>query len=65
MPGLIVEVLVKEGKQVKQGDPLFVIEAMKMQSEIASPVAGTVTALYISKDDHVEPGETLLAINNN
>ena len=62
MPGLIVEVMVSEGDKVEQGTPLFVIEAMKMQSEIASPVAGTIDKLYIGKDDHVEPGETLIAI---
>jgi pyruvate carboxylase subunit B len=62
MPGLIVEVLVAEGSQVKKGTPLFVIEAMKMQSEIASPIAGKVDKIYIRKDDNVEAGETLIAI---
>jgi pyruvate carboxylase subunit B len=62
MPGLIVEVLVEEGSKVDKGSPLFVIEAMKMQSEIASPIAGRVAKIYIGKDDHVEPGETLIAI---
>ncbi len=62
MPGLIVEVLVKEGEKVEKGTPLFVIEAMKMQNEIAAPVAGTVEKINIGKDDHVEPGETLIAI---
>jgi pyruvate carboxylase subunit B len=62
MPGLIAEVLVKEGDTIEKGAPLFVIEAMKMQNEIASPVSGRIDKLYISKDDHVEPGETLIAI---
>ncbi len=62
MPGVIVEILVKENEEVKKGDTLFVIEAMKMQSEIASPLSGTVNKIYISSDDHVEPGETLLTI---
>ncbi len=62
MPGLIVEVLVEEGVTVSKGTPLFVIEAMKMQSEVASTQAGVVEKVYISKDDHVEPGETLLTI---
>ncbi|MDH5784935.1 MAG: pyruvate carboxylase subunit B, partial [Chromatiales bacterium] len=62
MPGLIVEILVSEGDRVERGTPLFVIEAMKMQSEISSPVAGTIETLYIGKDDHVESGETLISI---
>ncbi|MEN8170976.1 MAG: sodium-extruding oxaloacetate decarboxylase subunit alpha [Pseudomonadota bacterium] len=62
MPGLIVEVMVEEGSKVEKGSPLFVIEAMKMQSEIASPVTGIVDKIYINRDDHVEPGETLIAI---
>ncbi len=62
MPGLIVEVMVEEGRQVEKGSPLFVIEAMKMQSEIVSSVTGIVEKIHISKDDHVEPGETLIAI---
>lgn len=62
MPGLIAEVLVTEGSLVEKGTPLFVIEAMKMQSEIASPIAGTIEKIFIRKDDHVEAGETLLAI---
>jgi pyruvate carboxylase subunit B len=62
MPGLIVEIMVKEGDSVEKGSPLFVIEAMKMQSEIASPVAGKVRDIFIHKDEHVEAGETLIAI---
>jgi pyruvate carboxylase subunit B len=62
MPGLIVEILVNEGDRVEKGSPLFVIEAMKMQSEIASPVAGKVRTIFIHQDDHVEAGETLIAI---
>lgn len=62
MPGLIVELLVNEGDRVEKGSPLFVIEAMKMQSEIASPVAGKVRTIFIHKDEHVEAGETLIAI---
>ena len=62
MPGIIAEVLVKVGSQVQKGAPLFVIEAMKMQSEITSPVTGHVEQIYIHKDDHVEAGETLIAI---
>lgn len=63
MPGLIVEVMVAKGDTVEKGAPLFVIEAMKMQSEVSAPFNGVVTETLIAKDDHVEPGETLITIH--
>jgi pyruvate carboxylase subunit B len=62
MPGTIVEVLVKVGATVKAGDPLLVAEAMKMETEIQAPIAGTVTAIHVAKGDSVNPDETLLEI---
>ena len=62
MPGTIVEVLVKEGDPVKAGDPLFITEAMKMETEVQAPVSGTVKAIHIEKGDTVNPDETLIEI---
>ena len=62
MPGNIVEVLVKEGDQVKAGQGVLVTEAMKMETEIQSPIAGTVTAVRVAKGDRVNPGEVLIEI---
>jgi pyruvate carboxylase subunit B len=62
MPGNVIEVLVKEGEKVAMGAPLLVIEAMKMETEIKSPLAGTVAKLYIQKGDRITPGETLIQI---
>ena len=45
MPGRVVRVLVAEGDEVAKGDPLVVVEAMKMEFEITANVAGTVTGL--------------------
>ena len=62
MPGTIVEVLVDTGKKVKAGDPVLVIEAMKMENEIQAPVSGTVTNIFVSKGDAVRPNEALIEI---
>ncbi|KXJ31035.1 sodium-extruding oxaloacetate decarboxylase subunit alpha [Pseudomonas sp. HUK17] len=62
MPGNIVEVLVKEGDQVKAGQGVLVTEAMKMETEIQASIAGTVTAVRVAKGDRVNPGEVLIEI---
>ena len=62
MPGNIVDVLVKEGDTVTAGQSVIVTEAMKMETEIQAPIAGTVTAVYVSKGDAVNPDEALLEI---
>lgn len=62
MPGNIVEVLIKEGDQVKAGDPVLIVETMKMETEVQAPIAGKVTAIYVSKGESVTPQEALLHI---
>lgn len=62
MPGTIVEVLVQVGASVKAGDPLLIAEAMKMETEIQAPIAGTVNAIHVAKGDSVNPDETLVEI---
>jgi pyruvate carboxylase subunit B len=62
MPGNIVDVLVKEGDQVEAGDPVLIIEAMKMETEVKATIAGTVKAVAIAKGDRVVPGEVLVDI---
>ncbi len=62
MPGTVVEVLVKTGDKVDAGDPILVIEAMKMENEVPAPVAGTVTAVNVDKGDSVNPDEALVEI---
>ncbi len=62
MPGTIVEVLVEIGKKVKAGEPVLVIEAMKMENEIQAAISGTVIGVFVSKGDTVTPDESLLEI---
>ncbi|MGX9418213.1 sodium-extruding oxaloacetate decarboxylase subunit alpha [Vibrio sp. WJH972] len=62
MPGNVVEVLVKEGDKIDAGQAVLIAEAMKMETEIHSSVAGTVQAVNVSKGDRVTPGEALIEI---
>ncbi len=63
MPCTVVEVLVEVGSRVKAGDPVLVTEAMKMETEIQAPIAGTVQAIHVSKGDSVNPDETLIELS--
>ncbi len=60
MPGKIISVSVKEGQQVKAGDPLIVMEAMKMENEIRSSSDAKIKKIYISGGDAVEKNSLLL-----
>jgi len=62
MPGIIVEVLITEGDQVSAGDPILVTEAMKMETEVQAPIAGTIKAVHVQKGDSVNPDEALVEI---
>jgi len=62
MPGTIIDVLVSVGDSIEAGTPVLITEAMKMETEIQSPVAGKVTAINVSKGDSVNPDETLVEI---
>ena len=62
MPGNVVEVLVKEGDSVEAGQSVLVAEAMKMETEIHTSIAGTVQAIHVTKGDRVTPGEVLMEI---
>lgn len=62
MPGNVVDVLVQEGDVVKAGQPVLISEAMKMETEIQAPIAGTVKAVHVAKGDRVTPGDLLIEI---
>ena len=62
LPGVIIEVLVKEGQAVKAGQKVAVIEAMKMENEIAATQDGTVTAIHVAKGDSVLEGADVVTI---
>lgn len=62
LPGVIVEVCVKEGQAVKAGQKLAVLEAMKMENEIPAPKDGIVTAIHVSKGDSILEGAPVVTI---
>lgn len=63
MPGNILKINVTVGQKVNEGDTLLVLEAMKMENEIAAPKAGTVAQIIVSKGAVVETGAALVVIS--
>jgi len=63
LAGNIFKVNVAPGATVNQGDPLLIVEAMKMETAVAAPRGGTVTEVFVSEGDAVAVGDALLAID--
>ncbi len=63
MPGNILKINVTVGQKVNEGETLLVLEAMKMENEIAAPKAGTVAQIIVSKGAVVETGTPLVVIS--
>lgn len=62
MPGTIVGVNVADGQNVKKGDTLVVLEAMKMENEIMAPRDAEVAAVLVAKGDSVQAGTPLVSL---
>ena len=62
LPGVIIEVSVKEGQAVKAGQKVAVLEAMKMENEIPAPKDGTVTEIHVHKGDSLQEGDPVVTI---
>jgi glutaconyl-CoA/methylmalonyl-CoA decarboxylase subunit gamma len=63
MPGKIVDVLVEPGALVKNGETVIILEAMKMQNEIAAPIDGKVTKVLVRQNDIVNKDDILIEID--
>jgi glutaconyl-CoA/methylmalonyl-CoA decarboxylase subunit gamma len=63
LPGLIVKIVAKEGDTVKSGDPLCIMEAMKMQNTISAAMGGVVSKVSIKEGDAVLEGQELILID--
>jgi biotin carboxyl carrier protein len=62
MPGTVLDILVAPGDAVSEGDPLLILEAMKMENEIVAPQAGTVDAVLTEKGAAVNAGDALVSL---
>jgi biotin carboxyl carrier protein len=62
MPGKIIDVLVREGSNVLRGEPLLILEAMKMQNEIQSPVNGQIIRVHAKPNTNVMKDDMLIEI---
>lgn len=62
MPGKIIDVLVREGAEVMRGEPVVILEAMKMQNEIQSPVSGRIISINVKASMNVMKDDVLAEI---
>jgi 3-methylcrotonyl-CoA carboxylase alpha subunit len=62
MPGKVISVLIEAGATVSRGEPLLVMEAMKMEHTITAPTDGTIESIHYGVGDQVAEGEALVAI---
>ena len=62
MPGLVLKILVSEGTEIKQGDSLLILEAMKMENVIKSPGEGKVKNVKVKERQAVEKGQELIEL---
>ena len=62
LPGVIIEVSVKEGQAVKAGQKIAILEAMKMENEIPAPKDGTITEIHVHKGDSLQEGDPVVTI---
>lgn len=62
MPGKILDLLAAEGDEVELGDPVAILEAMKMENELKAPCAGTIQSVAVTKGASVEKNQILIEI---
>ena len=62
MPGLVIDVPVETGASITQGQTVIVLEAMKMENDLAAPRAGTIKEIKVSKGQAVNQGDVLVVI---
>jgi 3-methylcrotonyl-CoA carboxylase alpha subunit len=64
MPGRVLAVLVEPGARVRRGEPLMVLEAMKMEHTIAAPADGVVEEIHFQAGEQVDEGDRLMSMEN-
>ena len=61
MPGTIIDIAVSEGQEIQEGDTILILEAMKMENIIKSPVNATIQKIHIEKGQNVEKNQVLVS----
>ena len=64
MPSRVVKLLKKQGDEVEADEGVAVVEAMKMESELKSPIKGEVKDVFVNEGDAVEAGTVLLVVSS-
>jgi len=62
MPGKVVRVLTEAGRQIKAGEGILIVEAMKMQNEVKSPKSGRIVEINLREGQTINAGEVLVVI---
>jgi biotin carboxyl carrier protein len=65
MPGKVIKIMVSENREVKQGDPLIVVEAMKMQSTYRAAQDAIVEKVHVEEGDSVTRDQLLISFKKN
>ena len=58
--GIVVRLIAQSGQHLQVGDPLMVLEAMKMETNITAPIAGRIAALRVAQGDNVQSGQIVV-----
>jgi biotin carboxyl carrier protein len=64
IPGTIVEIKVRKGQRISNGQVLLILEAMKMYNEIVAKIDGKIEEINVSAGDRVEKGQLMMRISN-
>ena len=62
MPGLVLQVLVKEGDEIRKGDNMLVLEAMKMENILKAPADCTIRTVKVNPGDKVEKNQVMIVL---
>jgi pyruvate carboxylase subunit B len=63
LPGTVIQIVVREGQEVKEGELLMILEAMKMQNRILASVSGTVHEICVKEGDKISKNHLMMKIN--
>ena len=63
MPGLVLSIKVSENQEVKKGDAILILEAMKMENVIKSPIDGVIKQIVVSEKQAVDKNQALILFN--